>query len=79
MALQAFLKIAYACIYKIFKTLPKMYGLSASTTCFEKSTDVHMKMDMCTCAAWILDGLPGLCPGISKSLVTPLNSSYGMY
>ena len=30
-----------------------------------------MKMDMCMCAAWV-GGLPGLCPGISKSLVTPL-------
>ena len=28
-------------------------------------------MDMCMCAA-LVGGLPGLCPGISKSLVTPL-------
>ena len=28
-------------------------------------------MDMCMCTAGV-GGLPGLCPGISKSLVTPL-------
>ena len=30
-------------------------------------------MDMCMCAA-LVGGLPGLCPGISKILVTPLFS-----
>ena len=33
------------------------------------------EMDMCMHAAWV-GGLPGLCPGISKSLVTPLLLSF---
>jgi len=33
--------------------------------------DVHMKMDMCMCAVR-LGGLPIQCPGMAKSLATPL-------
>ena len=29
-------------------------------------------MDTCICTAWV-GSFPGLCPGISKSLVTPLS------
>ena len=34
--------------------------------------DVHMKMGMCMCVAW-LNGLSTQCPGMAKSPDTPLN------
>ena len=33
--------------------------------------DLYMKMGMCICVAW-LNGLPAQCPGMAKSLATPL-------
>ena len=60
-------------VWRLIIAIARMYIACriARTTNFEQNTDVHMKMDMCMCTAWV-GSLPGLCQGMSKSLVTPL-------